>query len=165
MMRHRRLRLAISLTPILLAVGCASSSQRTAWELQNRLQARLTPGTANGRVGFEQLPDGVRVTVSEQSLFPYDSAKLDDRGRNLLTNLVESLLDPRLLQIDVSEATATPLSLQQARISAVTQFIQAIQVAPQLVFVNLQQGGMPAQSATTPEVLAITVTVGARPKG
>lgn len=163
MMHHRRLRLAISLTPILLAVGCASSSQLTAWELQNRLEARLTPETANGRVGIEPLPDGVRVTVSEQSLFPYGSAQLDDRGRNLLTNLVESLLDPRLLQIDVSEAAATSPSLQQARISAVTQFIQAIQVAPQLVFVNVQQS-MPAAGAA-PEVLAITVTVGARPNG
>lgn len=164
MMHDQFLRFAIRLCPILVVVGCASASHRSAWHLENRLQTRLAPQIAAGQVGVQRLPDGVRVTLSEQSLFPYGSAQLDDRGRYLLASVVQGLLDPRLLRVDVSEQSGTSTFLQQQRVRAVTEFIHHVEVAPELLFAALATGMSAGPVASAPQPMAITVTVGPIPQ-
>jgi hypothetical protein len=75
----------------------------------------------------------------------------------VLASLVEGLLAPALLQVDVA-GPAEPL--QQARAAAVAEFLRDTQVAPNLLFITVQQGapqGTPANGAA-PQATTITVT-------
>jgi hypothetical protein len=159
MIRMRPLRASVFVAPLVLLLGCAS--ERSPQDLGDRLQAELNPDLANGRVALEQLPDGgARVTLPDQTLFPTGGAEMDARGRDVLTSVVQALLAPPLLQVDVAGPAGTPMPLQQARLRAVTQFLQGIQVAPNLLFMGLQEVP-PAPDAASPQATTITVT---RPK-
>lgn len=141
---------ALSVLALLLG-GCAG--ERSPRDLGDRLQTELAPELANGGATLERLPDGARVAFPDQTLFSAGGAELDTRGRFILTSLAQGLLAPPLLQVDVA-GPAAPLS--QARAAAVAQFLNGIQVAPNLLFAALQQdtptGGAAPQAAT------ITVT-------
>jgi hypothetical protein len=159
MKRFQPGRLAVLLCPLVLAVGCASGPphSRAARELGDRLQARLTPAIANGVAGLDRLPNGARVVLSDQVLFAPGSAALDERGRYLLASVMEGLLAPRLLQIDVTDAPGTPVSLHQARTQAVMQFLRDYEIGPGLQFAALRQGDAPGGRADAPPGVAITV--------
>jgi outer membrane protein OmpA-like peptidoglycan-associated protein len=135
----------------LLLTGCADG--RLPRDLNGRLQRELAPELASGGATLEQLPDGARVTVADQTLFPTGGTALDTKGRLALASLVEALLAPALLQVDVAGPAGT---LPQARAAAVAEFLRDTQVAPNLLFISLQQetpGGAAAPQATT-----VTVT-------
>jgi hypothetical protein len=144
---------------LVLLVGCAS--ERSPQDLSDRLQVELSPELANGSVTLERLPDGARVTLPDQTLFPTGGAELDARGRFVLTSLVQALLAPPLLQVDVAGPAGTPMTLQQARVRAVTQFLEGIQVAPNLLFTGLQEEP-PATDGVAPQATTVTVTRPAR---
>jgi hypothetical protein len=150
-------RLIIYLAPLLI-LGC--TAERSAGNLGDRLQAELGSELANGRASLERLPDGARVTFGDQTLFPTGGAELDAGGRFALTSFVEALLAPALLQVDVAGPSGTPGPLQQARANTVTQFLHDIQVAPNLLFISLQEASPPAGAA--PQATTITVTLPAR---
>jgi hypothetical protein len=136
---------------LLVLAGCAGG--RVPRELSQRLQWELGPELANGGATLERLPDGARVTLADQTLFPADRAVLDTRGRYVLASLVQGLLAPDLLQVDV---TGPAEFLPQARAAAVAEFLRDTQVAPNLLFISLQQGS--AVSVTAPQATTITVT-------
>lgn len=160
-------RLAALLCPLVLAVGCSSGPPegQAAHVLSDRLQAQLAPALANGQAGLEQYPDGARVTLSEQALFAPGSAVLDNQGRDLLASVMEGLLAPPRLQIDVADAPDTPGGLRAARAAAVTQFLRDYAIGPNLQFAALQQGGMPPAGIGVSPGVAISVTVTSRPAG
>jgi hypothetical protein len=159
-MKHTSpLRACVCVAPLLLLLGCAS--ERSPLDISDRLQAELSPELANGSVTLEQLPDGARVTLPDQTLFRTGGAELDAKGRYILTGLVEALLAPPLLQVEVAGPAGTPTPLQQARVRAVTQFLQGIQVAPNLLFTELQEGP-PTAGDVAPQVTTVTVTRPAR---
>ena len=137
MMRMRPLRASVFVAQLALLLGCAS--ERSPQDIGDRLQAELTPELAGGRVTLEQLPDGTRVILPDQTLFPTGGTEMDARGRDILTSVVQALLAPPLLQVDVAGPAGTPMPLQQARLRAVTQFLQGIQVAPNQLFMGLQE--------------------------
>jgi len=118
------LRPVLLLGPTLLVAACSSwfGAPQTTRDLGDRLQTRLTPDITAGQVALERLPDGARVTIVEQSLFPGGGAQLDDKGRAVITRLIQGLLAPNLLQIEVADSAATPAALQGARAGAVTQY-------------------------------------------
>jgi hypothetical protein len=155
MKRIGLLRASVSVAQLVLLLGCAS--ERSPMDVGDRLQAELRPELTSGSVALEQLPDGARVTLPDQTLFPTGGAELSDKGRNVLTSLAEALLAPPLLQIDVAGTAGTPMPLQQARVRAVTQFLQGIQVAPNLLFMALQENP-PAAGDVAPQATTITVT-------
>ena len=70
MMRFQAGRLVALFVPMLFVVACTSSGNNSVANLGQRMQVLLAPDIAAGRVGLEQLPDGARVTLPEQSLFP-----------------------------------------------------------------------------------------------
>jgi hypothetical protein len=134
--------------------GCAG--ERSPRDLVDRLQSELAPELANGGGTLERLPDGVRITLADQTLFPAGGTKLDTRGRFVLTSLVEGLLAPALLRVDV----AGPAPVPQERAAAVAQFLNGVQVAPNLLFASLYTGPLP--SSQMPQATTITVTAPAR---
>jgi hypothetical protein len=143
-------RLTALLGLVILVAGC---EQGTMQQLGDRMQFQLAPQLANGQAGLQRLQDGAQVTLADATLFPSGSAELSDQGRYVLASVVEGLMAPNLLQIDVSESPATPAGLQQARVQAVTQFLNSWQLAPELVAPISQQ----TVATTAPQTMAITV--------
>jgi hypothetical protein len=125
----------------------------------------LAPAIASGEAGVQRLPDGARITLSDQVLFPPGSAVLTDHGRVLLTNLIEGLVAPPRLVIDVTDAARVPASLLQARTIAVTQFLQDYELGPDLYYAALQPTPPTGPNGAASSSVAVTVTVIPRSSG
>jgi flagellar motor protein MotB len=155
MKRFQAGRLAPLFLPMLFVVGCTSSGNNSAANLGQRMQVLLAPDIAAGRAGLEQLPDGARVTLPERMLFPPGRDELDDKGRFLLASVIQGLLDPGILRIDVTEPAPSPAYLQGARASAVRQYFVDYGLGP-----VLQPAAVPPGSVdTAPQDLMITVSI------
>ncbi len=143
------------LCPLLLT-ACAGSGNGRSQLLDGRLQERLTPEITAGGAAVQALPDGATVTLTDQSLFPSGGAQLDDSGRHVLASVIEGLLAPKILRIDLTQSSATPTTLQQARLQAVRQFFEDYMLGPAL------QPADPSQAppvAAASEGTTITVTI------
>jgi hypothetical protein len=140
--------------PMLFVVACTTGNN-SAVNLGQRMQVLLAPDITAGRAGLEQLPDGARVTLPERSLFPLGKGELDDRGRFLLASVIQGLLDPGILRIDVAEPAPSPAYLQGSRASAVRQYFVDYGLGP-----TLQPASVPPGSVdTAPQDLIITVSI------
>ncbi len=161
MVRFQAGRLALSLSPMLLIAGCASFSGIgcTAQVLEDRMQTQLKSDIAAGQVTLEQLPDGTRVTIVEQSLYPDGRTELDDKGRNVLTKVIQALLNPALLQIAVADLPATQADLQGPRVQSVTQYFKDAGLEPALQPPAPQQETAPDSAGTAAQGLTITVKI------
>lgn len=144
-------RFSLTFGPVLLVAACASwcGSSGTAQDLGDRLQARLAPDIAAGRVVVDRLPDGTRVTVREPILVANRAMALDDTGRMVLTHVIQGLIDPSLLRIEVADSPAAP---------TVTQYFADYGLGQALQPAAPQQVGPPG-SPTAPQGLTITVRV------
>jgi hypothetical protein len=146
------IRLAASLAPMLMLIGCTGSYWDDAPRvLGDRLQNRLTPELASGQAGLTRLPDGAQVVLTEQALFPGGGTELDDRGRYLMASVIEGLLEPTMLRIELAGTPGTPIGVQQARLLSVTQYLEDFRLGPQL------QPALPQDIAA--QGMAITVRV------
>jgi hypothetical protein len=146
-------RLALLLCPLLAVAACASQQASSTQNLNDRLQRRLATDTAAGRVIVEPLPDGARVTLVEQVLYPRGGSTMDDQGINVLTHVVQALLDPSLLQITIAGSPSTPEYLKAARTDAIQQ-----QLAPSVLRDAVQPGLVAPESPDAPGP-AITIKV------
>jgi hypothetical protein len=152
--------LAALLGPVLLVVGCTSSGVgRGAQGLGQRLQTQLAPDIAAGQVTLEQLPDGARVTLTDQSLFPYGGAELDDRGRYVLASVIEGLLAPSITRIEVAGSPAASVDLQGARTRAVAQYFEDYGLGPILLPPAWQQEVPAGSAGSAPQGLTITINM------
>ena len=115
-----------------LLVGCTSSAQQSARVLQQRLQSNLAPQVANHQATIDNFPDGARVTLDEPVLFNSDHADLSTDGGYVIASVTESLLDPRLMQVDVTDTSAGPDDLRNARVRSVQHYVEANQLGPSL---------------------------------
>jgi hypothetical protein len=148
--------MAALLAPMLLAVACTSSSgvSRSAQELGQRLQVGLAPDVAAGRAALEPLPDGARVTLSDVALFPTGATELDDKGRYVLASVIQGLLSPRILLIEITESPASPVGLQGLKARAVTQYLEEYGLQS-----TLQPPVPPDSAGAVPRGLTITVSI------
>jgi hypothetical protein len=137
-MRHYRPGLALICGVLLLPVACSSSPspERIAGDLTQRLDVLLAPELASGQAGVQRLPDGARVTLADGTVFSVGGATLNDKGRYTVASVIEALLEPRLLQIEVAGSPTAAAPVQESQAHAVTTFfldygIAATTVAPQ----------------------------------
>lgn len=160
-MRFRPGRLALVLSPLLVIVACTSYSElgRTTQELDDRLSVRLAADMAAGRVTLQQVDYGASVTLADQSLFASDRAELNDAGRDVMTGVIQALLDPRLLRIEIAESTATPGHLQAARVQTVKQYFEDADVEAAIQPPVAMQEMPPGPAGFAGNGLVITVTV------
>lgn len=124
-------RLAVWLAPALLLTACGSGIGHATRDLDDRLQMRLAPDIASAQASLQPLPAGAQVVLAEPAAFSTGGTELSQPGRDLLASVIEGLLDPRLLQIEVTDPAtidsakidpATTDSVQAARVRNVTQF-------------------------------------------
>jgi hypothetical protein len=150
MMHLPAIRRATLLGSLFLMAACSSGSPTQ--DLNARLQASLTPQIAASEATLQPLPDGSQVLLIDQSLFAAGGAQLNDKGQYILASVIEGLIDPRLLRIEVAESPGTPPYLQSARVQAVTEYFADYGLAP-----TLQPPSAPV--AATPPGTVVTIHV------
>ena len=159
MMRIQAGRLVALFFPMLFVVACTSSGNNSVMHLGQRMQVLLAPDIAAGRVSLDQLPDGALVTLPQQSLFPIGRAELDGKGRYILASVIQGLLDPGILRIQISDAAGTPVGLQTAQARAVTEFFVDYGLGPALQPSVAPQDLPPGSVSAAPPGVVITVSV------
>jgi hypothetical protein len=159
MMRFQTGRLVALFGQVLFVVACTSSGNNSVAHLGQRMQVLLAPDIAAGRAGLDQLPDGALVTLPQQSLFPIGRAELDDKGRFILASVIQGLLDPGILRIQIADAAGTPVGLQTAQARAVTEFFVDYGLGPALQPSVAPQDLPPGSVGAAPPGVIITVSV------
>lgn len=124
-MQHLAGRLAVLSIPLILLAACASGEQHTARVLDQRMQRRLATEIAAGQAVVEKVPAGERVTLLGPSLFPNDTQTLDNRTPDIRANVIEGLLDPRLMQVQVADNSTLPADQRVARVRNVENYFIA----------------------------------------
>jgi hypothetical protein len=157
MMTRHAGRTAVLLGPLLLAACGGSAQQRTTQLLDNRLADRLAPAVATGHVALQRLPDGARVTLLDPSMFPNDAQTLDGQGPDLRANVIEGLLDPRLMRVQVTDTSTLPPDQQALRVRNVAGYFIDNGLGPVLVAPTAQ----PANAG--PAGLRLTINVACPP--
>ncbi len=114
-------RRTLLLLPLALLAACGSGHQ-TAARLDDRLQTSLAPHLAAGRASLQTLPDGARVTLFNPSLFPVNTMALDDKYPDIRADLIEALLDPSLMRVEVTDTTNLPDDQRRQRVDNIRQF-------------------------------------------
>jgi hypothetical protein len=150
-------RFAALLCPVLLLAACGDgSSQRTARLLDQRLETRLAPEISAGRAIVQPLSDGARVTLRDPTMFANNADALDNRENDVRARVVEALLDPSLMRVQVADTSTLPDAQRGSRVSNVVQYFVANGLAQTL------QPTEPLQSASAgsaPEGLTLTIGV------
>jgi hypothetical protein len=152
---HRQIgRLMLIVAPLVLLAACgASPQQRTARLLDERMHTQLARQVAAGRAVVERLPDGVRVTVFDQSMFQNDARSLDDQSPDIRADVIEGLLDPSLMRVQVADTSTMPPQQRDLRVRNVEQYFVANGLGSILVPAEA------APAAGAPAGLAVTVGV------
>lgn len=158
-MKLRAKCLVALLSPLLLVAACASAEHHTAQRLDHRLQARLAPDIAAGNVALQPLPDGARVTLLGPSQFPNGVRALDNQQRDIRAGVIEGLLDPSLMRIQVADTSTMPEDQREARVHDVTQYFVDNGLGGTLQPITPLQPPPPAPAGAAPAGLTITVGV------
>ena len=157
-MRFQGGRCAALLAPLFLVAACAS--EPSAPQMQSiRMQARLTPEIQSGKLAVQPLPNGTQIVIPEQALFAPGSATLDTSGQDVLTYVVQALLEPTIITIQVADASD---SLQGARAQAVADYFRYHRLSQQVLPPTI--GSQPvAVGAPGTAVQGMTITVNVMP--
>lgn len=148
------------LGPLLLAACGSSAQQHTVRLLNERLEAQLSQQIPPGRAVVQRLPDGSRVTLLGASSFPNGEKALDDQSHDIRADVIEALLDPALMRVQVADTSTLPPAQQNLRVQNVEQYFAAYGLGSVLVPAGS------AASAAGPAGLGITISVECpRPNG
>jgi hypothetical protein len=144
--------LAILLSPVILLAACGSSGQQNTVRLLNdRLQTQMASDIAANRAVVQSLPDGARVMLLEPSLFPNDADALDGRKYDVRASLIEGLLDPDLMRVQVADSSSLPDRQRDARVRNMVQYLVENGLASTLT--------PPETLQSSPAGLAVTIRV------
>jgi hypothetical protein len=149
-------RLIVLLCPLLLAAACSSGQQQTTRRLGDRLQTQLAPDIAAGRAAVQPLPDGARVTLLDPSLFPNTASVLDGREDDVRASVIEGMLDPALMRVQVTDSSGLPDNQRETRVRNVVDYFTAYGLASSLQPVEPLQ---PPAAGAAPAGLTITIGV------
>ena len=144
-------RAGIGLLSAIFLAACGSARHRTARLLDQRLEASLAADVAAGTAVVQQLPDGARVTLLSQSLFPNSPLALDDKKTDIGASVIEGLLDPRLMRVAVADTTTLPEEQRQIRVQNVEKYFAEFGLADTL---------RASSSDAAPAPAGLTISVG-----
>jgi hypothetical protein len=156
---HAR-RLAVLLGPLLLVAGCGPSGQQQTTRLLNdRLLAQLAPAIVLRQAVLQPLPDGARVTLLGSSRFPADVRVADPKENAVPASVIEALLDPRLMRIDVADTSALPDAQRVDRVRDARQYFVAYGLGSTLAPAAPLQAAPPGPAGAVPAGLVLTISV------
>jgi hypothetical protein len=96
----------------------------------SRADARLAPEIASGQVVVQPLLGGTQIAIPDDMLFAPGRTQLDDRGRRVLTYVIQSLIEPTFLTIGVADASD---GLQGARTQSVMDYFRNHSLGSEIV--------------------------------
>lgn len=108
--------------PLVLG-ACASENPPS--DLASRLDWNLSNGITARQATVERLPDGARVTFPETALFPGAGSGLSPQGEYRVVSVVESLLAPAIMQVQVVGDPSVPEYLRADQVRRVQQYFPA----------------------------------------
>ena len=145
---------AAALAPLLLLAACGPSPQQhTVRLLNDRLQQQLAPDIAAGTAVLQPTPDGAQVTLLGSSLFPADPRNLGQQPTDVRADVVEALLDPKLMRVQVTDNAPLPPYQQDTRVRNVMRYFADNGMSPVLGYDQAPPPG------SVPPGLAITISV------
>ena len=159
-MNRHAWRLAVIVSPLVLVAACGHSGQQQATGLLGqRMQTQLAPDIAAGSVVLQTLPNGVQVTLLDTSLYPNDVKALAGTYPDIRADIIEALLDPSLMGVQVADMSTLPDRQREERVRNVNQYFRANGLGSTLQpAVPLPATG-PGQAAEAPAGLTITISV------
>ena len=153
-------RLAVLFSPLFLIAACSSGQQHTTRLLNQRLQAQLAPDIAAGNVTLQPLPEGAQVTLLGPSLFSNKVRTGEDQRPDLRSAVIEGLLDPRLMQIQLADTSNLPDNQRNARIRDVSRYFVAYGLGSTLQPSDVPpQAVAPGPGGSAPPGLTITINI------
>lgn len=153
-------RIAGLLCLLLPLAACGSSDQqRAAWQLDQRLQARLAPDIAAGNATVQPLPDGAQVTLLSHAQSPSVVQPADGSVGDARAHLIQGLLDPRLLRVQVTDTSGLSPDQQTARVQELTRYFVDYRLGPTLALSALPQGMPSGPGGAVPPGLTVTISV------
>jgi len=148
-------RLVAAIAPLVLLAACATEPPAPVTP-NLRMQERLSPEIAGGKVTVQPTAAGTEVVIPEDTLFLFGSAKLSDSGTAILTYVTQAMLEPTILSIGVADPSD---SLQGARVRAVTDYFALHRLGPSLHATDAPVAVPVGPSGTPVPGLSITVSV------
>jgi hypothetical protein len=110
------------LIPLILLAACGSSGpQQTARLLDQRLNASLVKEVAAGRATVQTIDGGNRVTLLGLQSYATDP-KTDGQDPDARAELIEALLDPSLMQVQVADTSTLPPYQRDTRVQNVQHY-------------------------------------------
>jgi hypothetical protein len=146
-------RIAALLSPLLLLAACGNPQQHSAQVLNNRMLDHLSAEIAAGKAVVQPLPSGTQITLLDPSQFPNDDRTMEDQFVDMRADVIEGLLDPSLMRVQVADTSTLPQYQRQTRIANVAGYFTANGLGPVLV------PAAPAPATPGPAGLLITVNV------
>lgn len=108
--------------PVLLLAACGSGQEHSARVLNQRLQEHLAPQIAAGRAVVQPTEAGAQVTLLDTAPFATGLNAQDDVTPDIRADVIEGLLDPSLMRVQVADTSALPPYQQQARVQEVRDY-------------------------------------------
>jgi hypothetical protein len=159
-MNPRARRFAILLCPLLLLAACGpSGQQRTTRRLNDRLQEGLAADITAGSAALQPLPKGARVTLLGTSSFPNDVTALAGQYTDIRANVIEGLLDPSLMRVEVTDTSPLPDQQREARVRNVDEYFISNGLGSTLEAAPPPQAVPPGPAVAAPPGLTITIGV------
>jgi hypothetical protein len=113
---------ATVLIPLILLAACGSSGpQHTARLLDERLNTDLAPDVAAGRATVQTIDGGNRVTLLGLASFASDP-RTDGQDPDARANVIEALLDPSLMRVEVADTSTLPPYQRDTRVQNVQHY-------------------------------------------
>lgn len=143
----------VCLLPLVLAACCASKQERSARLLDRRLHHTLASDIASGTAAVERVPGGVRVTLLSPGVMPAGGTAQSDRDYDPRASVIEGMLDPRMMRIQVADSSGLPADQQAARVQDTEAYFSAFDLSDVLEPPAATSGGGPAGLAMTIHVI------------
>ena len=160
-MNTHKWRFAALFCPLLLVAACGrpSDEQRATALLDYRLQDRLASDIAAGNAAVQPLPNGAQVTLLGAAQFPPAAQMQDATGHDVRANVIEALLDPRLIHIQVADTSALPDYQRDARVRDMRQYLAEYGLGSTLQPAAAIQPAPAVAAGAAPAGLTIAISV------
>ena len=89
------------------------------------MQAQLAPEIEAGRAVVQQLPGWGSGHAARFSLFPNGPKALDDQIPDIRADVIEGLLDPSLMRVQVADTSTLPADQRDTRVRNVEDYFTA----------------------------------------
>lgn len=123
---HALIRQLAALLPVLMLVAaCSSDDEGSVRMLDQRLRSQLAGDIEANRASVQQVPGGDRVILLDNGVYRNSTDAMDGRERDPRASVIEALLDPQLMQVQVADVSTLPDERRDARLRNVVDYFTA----------------------------------------